>query len=322
MVDQAAGVRTPLWPVPVESASLRLDVFVRRALPHLSRRALDQALGEKLFLINGRAGKKGDRLAAGDCVVFSGPVEWLADRPPSALRSDVPIIYEDEALLALDKPAGMATHGFSARDDGTLANFILARWPELLSVGKSRWEPGLVHRLDGETSGLILVAKTQTAFDSLRRQFRRREVSKTYWALVWGDSLDRGEIHLPLAHDSSDQRKIRVIDPDGSGKPTRRWPALTQYRKIAAAPGVSLLEVIMATGVTHQIRVHLTASGWPIVGDGLYGPARKERFGLERHFLHAKALEFRHPDNRRTVKFEAALPGELTEVLERLGMRF
>src|SRR5688572_7940296 len=115
MVDQAAAARTHLWPVPVESASLRLDVFVRRALPHLSRRALDQALGEKLFLINGRAGKKGDRLAAGDCVMFSGPVEWLAEQPSPAPRADVPIVYEDEAILALDKPAGLATHGFSAR---------------------------------------------------------------------------------------------------------------------------------------------------------------------------------------------------------------
>jgi 23S rRNA pseudouridine1911/1915/1917 synthase len=322
MVDQAAGAGTPMWPVPVESASLRLDVFVRRALPHLSRRALDQALGEKLFLINGRTGKKGDRLATGDSVMFSGPVEWLAEQPPPAQRSDVQIIYEDEAILALDKPAGMATHGFSARDDATLANFILARWPELLTVGKSRWEPGLVHRLDVETSGLILVAKTQTAFASLRKQFRRREVTKIYWTLVWGESLERGKIHLPLAHDSSDKRKMRVFDPDASGKPTRSWPALTQYRSIGAAPGVSLLEVIMATGVTHQIRVHLAASGWPIVGDDLYGPERKDKFGLERHFLHAKALEFHHPDNRRTVKIDAALPSELTDVLERLGVRF
>ena len=322
MVDQAAAARTHLWPVPVESVSLRLDVFVRRALPHLSRRALDQALGEKLFLINGRAGKKGDRLAAGDCVMFSGPVEWLAEQPSPAPRADVPIVYEDEAILALDKPAGLATHGFSARDDDTLANFVLARWPELLTVGKSRWEPGLVHRLDVETSGLILVAKTQTAFASLRKQFRRREVSKTYWALVWGDSLDGGEIHSPLAHDSSDKRKMRVFDPETNGKPTRSWPALTQYRRIGAAPGMSLLEVIMATGVTHQIRVHLAACGWPIVGDGLYGPERKEKFGLERHFLHAKRLEFRHPDTQRMVQLDSEIPADLTKVLERLGIKF
>lgn len=322
MVDQATRANTPTWSVPAESASLRLDAFLRRARPHLSRRTLDQAIGEKLFLINGRAGKKGDRLAAGDCVAFCGPAEWLAEQPPPAAHLDVPIIYEDEAILALDKPAGMATHGFSARDDATLANFLLTRWPELYDVGKSRWEPGLVHRLDVETSGLILVAKTQAAFDSLRTQFRRREVSKTYWALVWGDTVDRGTIDLPLEHDGADKRKMRVIIPSGSGKPPRSWRALTQYRKIAAAHGMSLLEIVMATGVTHQIRVHLAAIGSPIVGDALYGPEGKERFGLKRHFLHARGLEFRHPDDGRMVKIESELPNELSEVLKRLGIKF
>jgi 23S rRNA pseudouridine1911/1915/1917 synthase len=322
MVDQAAGARTRLWTVPIESASLRLDVFVRRALPHLSRRALDQALGEKLFLINDRAGRKGDRLAAGDRVVFSGPIEWLAEQPPPALPSDVPVIYEDDAILALDKPAGMATHGFSARDDATLANFIAARWPTLLTVGKSRWEPGLVHRLDVETSGLIVVAKTQTAFDSLRKQFRRREVTKSYWALVWGETPNGGEIDLPLTHDSADQRKMRVFDPDASRKPTRSWPALTRYRRIGAAPEVSLLEVIMATGVTHQIRVHLATSGWPIVGDVLYGAGKKESLGSARHFLHARKLEFRHPDSRQTIALDCDIPRDLKKVLVRLGIKF
>jgi len=156
----------------------------------------------------------------------------------------------------------------------------------------------------------------------LRTQFRRREVSKTYWALVWGDTLDRGTIDFPLAHDGSDKRKMRVVKLAGSGKPPRSWRALTDYRKIGAAQGMSLLEIVMATGVTHQIRVHLTAIGWPIVGDALYGTEEKERFGLQRHFLHDRGLEFRHPDSQRTVMLESKLPGDLTEVLERLGIRF
>ncbi|MBM2803251.1 MAG: Pseudouridine synthase [Deltaproteobacteria bacterium] len=322
MVDQVASAKTPSWLVPAQSASLRLDAFLRRAQPHLSRRTLDQAIGEKLFLINGRAGKKGDRLAAGDSVAFCGPAAWLAEQPPPAARFAVPIVYEDDTILALDKPAGMATHGFSARDDATLANFLLTRWPELYDVGKSRWEPGLVHRLDVETSGLILVAKTQAAFASLRAQFRRREVSKTYWALVWGDTVDRGTIDLPLAHDGSNKRKMRVIIPSGSGKPPRTWRAATQYRKMGAAHGMSLLEIVMATGVTHQIRVHLAAIGCPIVGDVLYGDQGKEKFGLERHFLHARGLEFRHPGSQRAVQLESKIPGDLTEVLERLGLTF
>ena len=322
MVDQGAGAKSLKWTVPAQSAPLRLDGFVRCALPHLSRRALDRAIGEKLFLINGRAGKKGDRLAAGDWVAFAGPVEWLAERPPPTERFNVPIIYEDDAILALDKPAGMASHGFSARDDATLTNFLLARWPGLYNVGKSRWEPGLVHRLDVETSGVILVAKTQSAFDSLRAQFRRREVSKTYWALAWGDTLDRGTIDIPLAHDGSDKRRMRAVMPSASGKPARSWPALTHYRKIAAAHAMSLLEIIMATGVTHQIRVHLAAIGHPIIGDALYGAEGKEKFGLQRHFLHARALEFRHTESQRMVRLESEIPGDLTEVLARLGIKF
>ncbi len=319
MVDQVASAKTPSWLVPPEFAAARLDVFVRSCLPHLSRRAIDQAIGARLFLLNGLVGKKGDRLVAGNRLVFTGPVDWLAEQPLPAAELKLPIVFEDVSILVLDKPAGLATHGFSARDGVTVANFIVARWPELLKVGKSRWEPGLVHRLDVETSGLILVAKTQAAFASLRTQFRRREVTKTYWALVWGDTVDRGTIELPLAHDGSDKRKMRVIIPGGSGKPPRSWRALTQYRKIGAAHGMSLLEIVMATGVTHQIRVHLAAIGCPIVGDVLYGAEGKERFGLARHFLHARGVEFRHPDSQRTVQLESAMPGDLTEVLERLG---
>lgn len=321
MVDQAAGAKTTEWPVPAESAPLRLDAFLRRVLPHLSRRAIEQAIGEQLFQINGRAGKKGDRLATGDCVAFSGPIEWLAGRPPPATQLDIAIVYEDAALLALDKPAGVATHGFSARDGVTVANFIAARWPELLNVGKSRWEAGLVHRLDVETSGLILVAKTQAAFDRLRTQFRRREVRKTYWALVWGDIDDHGIIDFPLAHDRSDKRKMRVVKPGRSNKPARTWRALTQYRKIGAANGMSLLEIIMVTGVTHQIRVHLAALGHAIVGDRLYGTAHAEAFSLQRHFLHAKGLALTHPSDGRPLKLDAELAPELGEVLRRLGIK-
>jgi 23S rRNA pseudouridine1911/1915/1917 synthase len=246
----------------------------------------------------------------------------LAAVPTPAAELDVPVVYEDETILVLNKPAGMATHGFSARDNSTLANFLAARWPELLHVGKSRWEPGLVHRLDVETSGLLLVAKNQTAYKRLREQFRRREVKKTYWALVWGDADANGQINFPLAHDTRDERRMRVVTQTGGARRTRVWRALTRYRKLGAAKGVSLLEIDMATGVTHQIRAHLAAIGHPIVGDGLYGPEHKEVFGLIRHFLHAKGLQFFHPDQHRVIKLDAELPQELYEVLKRLGMNF
>jgi 23S rRNA pseudouridine1911/1915/1917 synthase len=322
MVDQVTGANTTSWSVPAELKSIRLDAFVRRCLPHLSRGAIDKAIGEKLFLVDGRVGKKGQRLSAGDGLVFTGPLHWLADLPQPTVEFDIPVIYEDAALIALDKPAGVATHGFSARDGVTVANFIAARWPELLNVGKSRWEPGLLHRLDSETSGLLLVAKTNIAFDQMRGQFRRRAIRKTYWALVWGDAEAQGEIALPLAHDSRDRRRMRVTQPSENAQRQRAWPALTRYHKLGAAQGLSLLEIEMATGVTHQIRVHLAALGHGIVGDDLYGAAHEQAFGLQRHFLHAKGLEFTHPSESRVVKLDAPLAPELGEVLRRLGIKY
>ena len=145
---------------------------------------------------------------------------WTCWPTPRRQRAQlkIPIIYEDESILAVDKPAGVATHGFSGRDGATLANFLAAHRPEVLHIGKSRWEPGLVHRLDIETSGVVVIAKTQVAFDSLREQFRRREVKKIYMALIWGQPLDRGTIELALAHDRGDRTA------HGRGAATRAEP--------------------------------------------------------------------------------------------------
>jgi 23S rRNA pseudouridine1911/1915/1917 synthase len=307
--------------VAEEFASTRLDVFLHRRLPHLSRRELDYAIKQKYFFCDRRVVKKGERLAAGSRVEFVGPGSWLSERPTATPELKVKIVYEDSSILVLDKPAGLATHGFSARQTGTLANYIAARWPALLNVGKSRWEPGLVHRLDIETSGLIVVAKSQAAFDQLRRQFEQRQIRKTYWALVRGDTALQGIIDFPLEHDSQDRRRMRVAQSRRSAKPGRSWLAQTAYRKLARAASLSLLEIEMATGVMHQIRVHLAALGHPIVGDALYGDATTDEFGLQRHFLHAGRLEFRHPEDQRVVSFETELPGELRGVLEGLGMR-
>ena len=170
-MDQALLVTTRQWIVAGESTSIRLDAFVRRCLPHLSRREVENAIRDKLFRIQERVGGKGDKLLAGDRVTFEGPGHWLLTSPVPQSQLRVSIVYEDAAVLVVDKPAGMATHGFSGRDADTLTNFLAAQRPGLLNIGKSRWEPGLVHRLDRETSGLMLVAKTQDAFDQLRLQF-------------------------------------------------------------------------------------------------------------------------------------------------------
>jgi 23S rRNA pseudouridine1911/1915/1917 synthase len=322
MADQVERAEIKSWSVPSETGEVRLDAFLRKCLPQLSRGALASAIDNKFFRIGGRPTRKGEKLGAGQIVTFHGPQEWLFIQPPPAKQLDVPIIYEDPSLLVVNKPAGMATHGFSGKDTQTLANFLVAHYPALLTVGKSRWEPGLVQRLDRETSGLVLVAKTLAAFDSLRLQFRRRAVKKTYWALVWGATAAVGAIDSPIAHDSRDRRRMRALNnSDRRREPVRHWQALTQFRRICRRCGLSLLEVEMATGVTHQIRVHLAAIGHPILGDVLYGQAGSETFGLNRHFLHARVLEFRHPKDGRTIRAEAGLPRELQEVLTRLKMK-
>jgi 23S rRNA pseudouridine1911/1915/1917 synthase len=320
-MDQATPGIKRCWTVPAACQDVRVDTFVRECLPHLSRRQVDEAVRGGLFSRGGNLSRKGDRLSAGDTLVFNGPAAWLAAQPLPDTTLDVPVVYEDAAILIVDKPAGMATHGFSGRDAGTVANFIAAKYSALLAVGKSRWEPGIVHRLDRETSGLVLVAKTQAAFDELRRQFRRRRIMKVYWALVWGITSEEGVIDLPLAHDSRDRRRMCLMETSSRKKTNKTWKAVTRYRKLGESQGSTLVEIKMATGVTHQIRVHMAAIGHPIVADALYGAEHSQAFGLKRHFLHAMELEFRHPDNDREFKVKARLPDDLRKVLRRLRIK-
>jgi 23S rRNA pseudouridine1911/1915/1917 synthase len=311
------------WTVLCGDAGSRLDALVRAQLPFLSRRELNDALRQGCFTINGRQGRGGDRVAQGDAVKFAGPSAWLSETPIPNPTLRVPVIYEDASLLALNKPSGMDCHGFSGKDAQTLANFLAAGWPELAGVGKNRWEPGLVHRIDRDTSGVVLVAKNQLVFNELRGQFRRRGVKKTYLALVSGSIPAEGTIAFPLAHDPRDRRKMRAVL--ASQKTVRRaklWPALTYYRKLAEEEGLSFLQLEMETGVTHQLRAHLASIGHAIVGDTLYGTNVQAPFELQRHFLHASELRFSHPVSRNAMKLEAALPSELGAILTRLKMEF
>jgi 23S rRNA pseudouridine1911/1915/1917 synthase len=156
------------WEISAAEEGDRLETFVRRRLPHLSRRQSARAIDENAFLVNGRRPTKGQQLKQADLVIFQGAQHWLFDSPVAAVNGRVIIAYEDAELIVVDKPAGIPTHGFSGRDVDTLANFLVAQWPELSSVGRSRWEPGLLNRLDTETSGLVLVANNQPASNHLR----------------------------------------------------------------------------------------------------------------------------------------------------------
>jgi len=180
---------------------------------------------------------------------------------------------------------------------------------------------GIVHRLDRETSGLILVAKSQSVYDYFRAQFRQRTIAKQYWALVWGEATPEGAIGLALTHDSRERGKMHpVFDSTIMQRKQRIWQAATRFRRLATCQGVSFLEIDMVTGVTHQIRVHLATVGHPIVGDSLYGNEHAQMLGLNRHFLHAFRLNFRHPRDGRSLRIESRLPSELENVLKNLGI--
>jgi 23S rRNA pseudouridine1911/1915/1917 synthase len=225
----------------------------------------------------------------------------------------VPVLYEDEAVLALDKPAGMPSHALRADETETVANFLLARYPDVAAVGKRPLEPGIVHRLDTETSGVLLVARTPAAYDALRQQFTERRVLKEYRAVVHGDIAQQGEIGTAIAHTRGHTR-MRVCRT--AKEPGR--PALTRYRPLERYGSYTLLAVEIPTGVMHQIRVHLASIGHPVAGDRLYGgtvaadtPAR--------HLLHAYRLGFTHPESGRHIEISSPVPADLRALLKRLG---
>jgi 23S rRNA pseudouridine1911/1915/1917 synthase len=297
---------------------MRLDAFLRKELPQLSLRELRRALEEGGFRVNRRTGRKGDAVKQGDVVSYTGRRELLADQPVPARAPQVTVLYEDESIMVVEKPAGMATHGFSGRETDSLANHLVAIRPELGTIGSSRWEAGLVHRLDRETSGLVMVAKDQACFAHLRAQFQRRTVEKNYWALVWGDAPQEGSIEYPLVH-GSQRRMTALIGVDR--KPGKKsWAAITRFRTLARSREFSLLEVDMVTGVMHQIRAHLAALGHPIAGDPLYGEGRPFPALPRRHFLHAFFLSCRHPKSGAVMSWKSPLPLELRQALRTLAI--
>jgi 23S rRNA pseudouridine1911/1915/1917 synthase len=227
------------------------------------------------------------------------------------------IIYQDSDLVVINKPAGMVVHPAAGHTQGTLVNALLHQIDDLSGVG-GELRPGIVHRLDRGTSGVMVVAKNDRAHVELSRQFHDREVEKEYVALVWGVVQAGKRIDLPIGRDPGDRKKM-------SAKARRARSAVTRITAALQMPGVTLIHVAIATGRTHQIRVHLSAIGHPIVGDAVYGGLRRRVPGdvrpvlaLDRPFLHAGRLAFHHPADGRPMEFEAPLPGDLQAVLDQI----
>jgi len=263
--------------------------------------------------VAGRTAKANLAVKAGDRITVDVPEA----APSTAVAEDIPltIVYEDPDLVVVDKPAGMVVHPAAGHDSGTLVNALLHRIKDLSGIG-GELRPGIVHRLDKGTSGLMVVAKNDHAHESLSRQFAEREVEKEYGALVWGVVQAGRRIDLPIGRDPNDRQKM-------SARSRRARHAVTRITRARHYRGVTLCQVAIQTGRTHQIRVHLSAIGHPIVGDATYG-GRKARIAadlrpvlsLERPFLHAHRLVFTHPTDGRRMEFESPLPQDLQAVLD------
>ncbi len=299
--------------VSASESDQRLDVFLVHILDKkFSRQETKTFFKQAPFFINGKPAKPSTVIKEGDRV--TGNIdERVAVKETTAQPENISlnVVYEDESLLVINKPAGIVVHPGAGNRSGTLVNALLGRNMSLSSVGGPA-RPGVVHRLDKDTSGLLLVAKNNEAHRLLQAQFASRTLSKTYTALVWGRvEFEEGSIDQPIGRHPKVYNKMAVERTD-AGK-----IALTRYRVLERFPHATLLEVKPHTGRTHQIRVHLAHIGYPVVGDTLYGRSPQEAsFG--RHALHASKIQLIHPKSDKLMVFESPLPDDFRKIIEKL----
>jgi 23S rRNA pseudouridine1911/1915/1917 synthase len=303
-----------------EEVGIRLDRLVAAHFPELSRTRVQELIEEGLVLLNGKPAKDSHKVHANDVI-------RVVPRERPALRAEaeaipLDVLYEDEDVIAINKPAGMSVHAGAGNSHGTLVNALLGRG-QALSQSEDPLRPGIVHRLDKETSGILLVAKNDFAHAKLSEAFRQRSVRKIYLALVQGNmEEDRGRIELAIARDPN--RRTRMTAKRALLLPNSR-PARTDWRMLAKIDSTSLLEIQLHTGRTHQIRVHFSALKHPVVGDTLYGAATQLHLGrtalpsLGRNFLHAAKIGFAQPRTGKPIELSAPLPAELAEYLAKLA---
>ncbi|HZN92393.1 MAG TPA: RluA family pseudouridine synthase [Myxococcales bacterium] len=301
----------PALEVPERASGRRVDLFVSEALG-LSRAKVKRLFEEGAVRVDGRAARKGDLLRAGQRVEVAG--EALDRGPPLQPEPSAPlsILHEDAELVFADKPAGWPSHPLQPGETGTVANALVARYPECAAVSDDPREGGLCHRLDVQTSGVLLAARTRAAWEAMRGAFSGEgaDADKRYWAAVQGPIADEGEIDLPLRHHGD------RVEPAVGGEGAR--PARSDFRVLCRSGDAALVEVRIHTGVLHQVRAHLAAIGAPVLGDAPYGG--RPLPGLSRFFLHARSLEVTHPGTRRRLRVESPLPEELRGALARLGL--
>ena len=307
-----------VFQIAVEEVGSRLDAYLASQVDGWSRARLQRLIESEDVLVNGKPAKPSYKLRANDEI----EVELTAPPSTSFAPESIPIeiVYEDGTLVVVNKPAGLVVHPAAGIHSGTLANALAYHFQQLPDSGAGV-RPGIVHRLDRDTSGLLVVAKTEAALEHLSDQFRDRTVFKSYVALVHGRlGTDTGRIDQPLARDPSNRTRMAVVRGGRS--------ALSLYRVRQRFNRFTLLDVELKTGRTHQIRVHLAWLKHPVVGDETYGGGRDNTIqdaklrahvrNLGRHFLHAERLAFTHPQTNERVEFSSPLPPELTELLKEI----
>ena len=286
----------------------RLDSYIVDKIQELSRTTVKRLIDEEKILVNGKKQKSSYKPEKGDCISIDIPeaheIELEAQNIP------VPVIYEDNDIIVVNKPKGMVVHPANGNPDGTLVNAILAMCKDSLSGIGGEIRPGIVHRLDKDTSGLLIVAKNDEAHIKMSKQIQDRKVTKKYIALVKGViSENEATIDLPIGRSTKDRKKMAV---DAKGK-----NAITHFKVLKRYNNYTLLELKIDTGRTHQIRVHMSYIGHPVVGDSVYSNGKNE-FGVEGQMLHARYLEFKHPITGEELKLEAPIPNYFEDVLQRL----
>lgn len=292
----------------VQQSGERLDAFLARSVEGLTRSAAQRLLEDGAVTSRGKALKKNDRPAAGDVVVVLLP----DPEPVDVLPQDIPldVVYEDGDVIVVNKPVGMVVHPAPGHPDGTLVNALLHHCGDTLSGINGALRPGIVHRIDRDTSGLIIAAKNDAAHQYLSAQLADHTLARTYECIVVGALReDRGTVDAPIARHPTDRKRMAVV---AGGR-----EAVTHWEVIARYPGYTHVRCRLETGRTHQIRVHMAYIGHPILGDTVYG-AKKEVAGLTGQCLHAVGLRFLHPRTHEVMELSCPLPEEFTRMLQKI----